>query len=376
MRVDELSGDSTATDLRYEGGVASLRFEDAAGKEKVFLHAERDLEEVIGHDHYSDVTQHRTERVGGERYLAVSGNSIETVKKSQAVTVQEDMILHIVGRQFIQIDGVTSGGDDDDSSEAAAEAAEPQTAAQKPLGSQSATARDDGTVSTALSRARLLWAAEHVPEERYASARAQVDAVDAFAEELASLCSKAIEGLSAEDATLRSAAGAALAAFGDRVVAATLDAMSTRAVTEPEVSSAAIEGLQSLHADSVRARAALVTGPEGVPELHGVIRGGGGSGSLPEIPKPAKPKAKDSGTIKIKGGYTIDSPDALTFKGQGANLVLKGNKLEGTGQEIVLEAASKLTLKVGGSTIEMKGESINIVTSGVIKLSAGMITLN
>ena len=28
MRVDQLSGDSSATDLRYDGGVATLRFED------------------------------------------------------------------------------------------------------------------------------------------------------------------------------------------------------------------------------------------------------------------------------------------------------------------------------------------------------------
>lgn len=366
-------------------GSNELRFEDAAGKEKVFLHAERDLEDVIGHDHYSTVTHHRTQHVGGDCYLAVNGNSIETVQKSQAVTIQEDMILHVVGRQVIQVDGATGGGaDDSDDGEAGAPAAE--AARQEAPGSASAP-RDDGTASTQLSRARVLWAAERVPDDRYESARAQVDAVDAFAGELSSLCSKALEGLSAADAVSRSAAGEALAALGDRLAAAVLDTMSKREGPHPAVSEAAIEALRSLHSGTVRARAALATGPEGAAELRGVIRGGGGgggtggapgSGNCPDIPAPPKPtpKPKDSGTIKIKGGYTIDSPDGLTLKGQGANLTMKGGKLSGDGTEVVIEAGAKLKLVCGGSVIEMLPGAININTSGVIKLWAGMILLN
>jgi hypothetical protein len=207
-----------------------------------------------------------------------------------------------------------------------------------------------------------------------------VDAVDAFAGELSSLCSKALEGLATADAAERSEAGAALAAFGDRVTAAVLDAMSKREAVHRQVADAAIEALRSLHADSVRARAALATGPEGAADLRGVIRGGGGfpaPDGCPEIPAPSKPKPKpkDSGTIKIKGGYTIDSPDGLTFKGQGANLTLKGGKFSGDGKEVVIEAGERLRLVVGGSMIEMKGSVINI-SSPLIKLWGDMILLN
>jgi hypothetical protein len=74
--------------------------------------------------------------------------------------------------------------------------------------------------------------------------------------------------------------------------------------------------------------------------------------------------------------FLIDSPDGLQFKGQGANLRLKGNKLEGDGTEITLEAGSRLRLVCGASTIEMLPGGINISTSGVIKLWGGMILLN
>jgi hypothetical protein len=289
-------------------GSNELQFEDAAGKEKVFLHAQRDMEEVVGHDHYSDVTRHRTLQVGGDRYLAVKGNSIEVIDKSQSVTIKEDMILHIVGRHFIQVDGATSGeGDEDDEAESEAPASHGDTQAQ---GARSAP-RDDGTASTELTRARLLWAAERAPDEEYEAARAQVDVVDAFAEQLSSLCAKALEGSNLADADSRSAVGEALGAFGTRLAGAIVEAMSKRTA----VTGAAVDALRSLHTDSVRARAALAAGPEGEAEIRGVIRGGGGGGGsdgCPDIPEPQKPKPKpkDSGTIKIKGGYTIASPPA------------------------------------------------------------------
>lgn len=353
-------------------GGNELQFEDAAGSERIYVHAQRDLEEEVLHDHHSDVTHDRTLRVGGDRYVAVSGNSIQTVEKSHAVTIQGDMILHVVGRHIVQCDGASSSADEDD--EEAAGTKDQEAAAEAEAAPGPAAARDDGTASTELTRARLLWAAERMPDDQYEAARAQVEAIEALAAELASLCSKALEVLAPEGEPARAATSAAIAAFGDRVAAAALDAMSTRSTTHPAMTSSAIDALRALHSDSVRARAALAGDAKGESHLRGVIRGGGG---FPQIPKPpTPPRSKDSHVVKMVGGYTMDSPDGLTLKGQGATLTMKGNKLEGKGDEIVFEAGSSITLKVGGSTIEMKGESINISTSGVIKLWAGMILLN
>ncbi len=61
-------------------GFNELRFEDAAGAEQIFVHAQRDLDEVVHHDHTRSVGAEETVSVGGSRTVTVAGNHSVTVQ--------------------------------------------------------------------------------------------------------------------------------------------------------------------------------------------------------------------------------------------------------------------------------------------------------
>src|SRR5690606_25950064 len=52
-------------------GSNELWFEDASGREQIYLHAERDLDEVVGNNHALLVRQEQTIRILGDRLDAV-----------------------------------------------------------------------------------------------------------------------------------------------------------------------------------------------------------------------------------------------------------------------------------------------------------------
>lgn len=63
------------------GGFNELKFDDTKDSEQVFLHAQKDLSEVVGHDHSTTVANDQTN--------SVNGNQTETVKKDQKITVTD-----------------------------------------------------------------------------------------------------------------------------------------------------------------------------------------------------------------------------------------------------------------------------------------------
>jgi type VI secretion system secreted protein VgrG len=106
------------------GGSNELRFEDAAGSEEVYLHAQKDLNEVVEHDHTTRVKRHHTntvdgndtESVGGDQALTVSGNRTKTIKKDEKTTVRKsrvevvdiDETITVHGKRTEIVDGVES----------------------------------------------------------------------------------------------------------------------------------------------------------------------------------------------------------------------------------------------------------------------------
>ncbi len=60
-------------------GFNELCFEDAAGAERVLLHAQRDYSEGVGHDRSSSVGNNETVNVGGSRTVVVEGNQRKRV---------------------------------------------------------------------------------------------------------------------------------------------------------------------------------------------------------------------------------------------------------------------------------------------------------
>lgn len=63
------------------GGFNELSFEDAKGREEVFLHAQRDLREVVLHSNTRSVGVDQALTVGGDQRISVDGDRTVTVKE-------------------------------------------------------------------------------------------------------------------------------------------------------------------------------------------------------------------------------------------------------------------------------------------------------
>jgi type VI secretion system secreted protein VgrG len=68
-------------------GFNELRFEDARGSEQVFIHAERDLDEVVKAAHTMSVGSTQQISVGADQTIAVDGSRVLTIKGSQSVRI-------------------------------------------------------------------------------------------------------------------------------------------------------------------------------------------------------------------------------------------------------------------------------------------------
>jgi type VI secretion system secreted protein VgrG len=93
------------------GGSNELRFDDAAGREQLYLHAQRNLDELVENDHTRTVRGQEAIRVTKDRTLEVAGDHVRTVQGSEVVDIGKHLILHIAGRQIIHVDGGDVDGD-------------------------------------------------------------------------------------------------------------------------------------------------------------------------------------------------------------------------------------------------------------------------
>ncbi|MGC3999718.1 MAG: type VI secretion system tip protein TssI/VgrG [Anaeromyxobacter sp.] len=96
----QLPGEKTRSTLRSftspgGDGFNELAFEDAAGREQVYFHAQRDVEAVVEHD--------RSETIGANDTLTVTGDQSATVGKSRAVKVTEDDRRTVGGSSFLEV---------------------------------------------------------------------------------------------------------------------------------------------------------------------------------------------------------------------------------------------------------------------------------
>ncbi len=69
-------------------GFNELRFEDKAGSEQIYLHAERDLDEEVGHDHGLRVRRNERVRVGGAQSVSVGGKRTESIGHGDELVVR------------------------------------------------------------------------------------------------------------------------------------------------------------------------------------------------------------------------------------------------------------------------------------------------
>ena len=96
----DLPAEKTKSTLRSastpgSNGANELRFEDAAGEEEIFLHAQKDLNIVIKND--------KTQKIGHNEQLNVEGNRSRAVTGNQALEVKKDDSSTILGNQTLSV---------------------------------------------------------------------------------------------------------------------------------------------------------------------------------------------------------------------------------------------------------------------------------
>jgi uncharacterized protein involved in type VI secretion and phage assembly len=78
-------------------GHNELSFEDQHGKEQMYLHAQRDLDEVVLRNH--------TASVQGDERFTIEGSRIDQVKKDLHTRVDGDVAAHIGGSETVEVNG-------------------------------------------------------------------------------------------------------------------------------------------------------------------------------------------------------------------------------------------------------------------------------
>ena len=97
---------STVKTNSYKGdGFNELRFEDKSGSEEIFVHAQKDQNEVILHDHTTDVGNDQTLKVGHDQSETVGHNQTVGVGNDQSITVGHDQTVQIDNDQNTSVSG-------------------------------------------------------------------------------------------------------------------------------------------------------------------------------------------------------------------------------------------------------------------------------
>ncbi|EJH2657069.1 type VI secretion system tip protein VgrG [Salmonella enterica] len=98
-----LPGTKTQMTIRsqtYKGeGFNELRFEDAKGREEVYVHAEKDMNHVINNDRTSLTKRHSVDKVQGNSAVLVDENQVMQIAGTQNTSIGGDYVLS-VGNHF------------------------------------------------------------------------------------------------------------------------------------------------------------------------------------------------------------------------------------------------------------------------------------
>ena len=104
----QLPGDKTKSTLKSAtspggGGANELRFEDAAGSEEVYLHAQKDLKVAVENDRTEQIGANDRLTVQGDRSVAVRGNQTLQVTKNDTTTIGASQTVQIGGSRTVTV---------------------------------------------------------------------------------------------------------------------------------------------------------------------------------------------------------------------------------------------------------------------------------
>nr|WP_278190064.1 type VI secretion system tip protein VgrG [Dickeya dianthicola] len=103
-----LPANKTRTSLRtrtHKGaGFNELRFEDQAGQEEVFIHAQKDMNTVVLNNRSTAVNASHTENVGGDQTVVVQHNQTVSVKENQVTEIQGEQTVAVTRNRNTTVD--------------------------------------------------------------------------------------------------------------------------------------------------------------------------------------------------------------------------------------------------------------------------------
>jgi type VI secretion system secreted protein VgrG len=82
-----------------------IRFEDKKGEEQVYIHAEKNQDNVVENNETTQVGSNRTEEVGGDETITIHGNRTETVDNNEDITIGVDRTENVGSNEDITIGG-------------------------------------------------------------------------------------------------------------------------------------------------------------------------------------------------------------------------------------------------------------------------------
>ncbi|GAB7259837.1 type VI secretion system Vgr family protein [Dickeya ananatis] len=103
-----LPANKTRTSLRtstHKGaGFNELRFEDQAGQEEVFIHAQKDMNTVVLNNRSTAVNASHTENIGGDQTVVVQHNQTVSVKENQVTEIQGEQTVAVTKNRHTTVD--------------------------------------------------------------------------------------------------------------------------------------------------------------------------------------------------------------------------------------------------------------------------------
>ncbi|MFF7066162.1 type VI secretion system tip protein TssI/VgrG [Pseudomonas sp. NPDC008258] len=84
-------------------GFNELRFEDELGQEEVFIHAQKDQNNVVNHDETTQVGNDRKEQVGNDESISIGHNRDETVGNDERIIIGQDTFLEVGRNQTLRV---------------------------------------------------------------------------------------------------------------------------------------------------------------------------------------------------------------------------------------------------------------------------------
>src|SRR5690606_15019242 len=105
-----LPGEKTKSTIKSNssiggGGFNEFRFEDKAGSEEIYTHAQKDYNEVVENDHTTLVHHDQTNTVDNDQTQTIGANQTETVHGNQQLTVDANRTVHVKSNFDETIDG-------------------------------------------------------------------------------------------------------------------------------------------------------------------------------------------------------------------------------------------------------------------------------